>query len=264
MAICAERFIFDDIPCEKYGLMICNFGSVSENGTISTIEVTKSSIPIQNKWFITGNVSYKEALSFKFQVAKVDFSIIDSYEQSAITRWLMRKDGYKRLQFIQNDFENIYFNVIVDSIKILTCGSLTYGLEISCIADSPFGYDHVSSIDTVLMANEPITYLDLSDEIGYIYPDLTITILQSGNLSIHNSIENRYFKVNNCMANEIIKINGDTLTMTSNINSHSIYNDFNFEFFRIANNLSTRKNVITSNLKCRFQMSLSPIRKVGV
>lgn len=265
MAVHPTGFVFDDKTTEEFGLILCSFDSGYEDGVAgSEIEFTKTSNPVRKRWYKTGNATYQSPLEFSVQVAKPSFEEFDTYELAAIQRWLIRQDGYKDFQFIQKDYDNVHFNVMVNKMEYVGTG-IVRGITINFVCDSPFGYGHLEKFKYSASGNTLVfKIIDMSDEIGYIYPDVTIEILQNCNLSIHNSIENRTFTVKNCIKNEVITIDGKTLQMSTTAISHNLYNDSNYIFPRIANKYYERTNIFTINGKCNITMSYRPIRKVGV
>ena len=112
-----------------------------------------------------------------------------------------------------------------------------------------------------LNANGNVTINDLSTEIGYIYPTLIISCLDSGNLSIYNDFDQRTTTINNCSANEKI-VFSKYLQIESSESSHNVYDDFNYTFLRIGNNFVTGENVLTFSLPCEYIITYNPIRKV--
>lgn len=103
---------------------------------------------------------------------------------------------------------------------------------------------------------------DTSHEEGYIYPYTEITITESGNLNIHNAMENRDTYIANCVAGEVITM--DYPVITSSIPSHNIQNDFNWNFFRVANTYKNSRNNLTFSIPCTMKIKYSPIIKVGI
>ena len=104
-------------------------------------------------------------------------------------------------------------------------------------------------------------YIDISDEIGYIYPNLKITINQSGDLILENKSQNCKTIIKNCVSGEVITIDGEAHIISSNKVAHKIYNDFNYSFFKIGNNYDDRMNHITASLPCTVEISYVPIVK---
>ena len=122
-----------------------------------------------------------------------------------------------------------------------------------------------SSIQAIKSSIETISLYDQSDEIGYIYPDMTIRCLESGNLKIQNSMEDdRNFYLANVESGEIITLHGEEQIIESNRSSHNIYDDFNFKFPRICNTYENKNNVLTFSIPIECTLTYSPIRKVGI
>lgn len=103
---------------------------------------------------------------------------------------------------------------------------------------------------------------DTSYEEGYIYPQMEITVKKAGNLTIHNSIENRETYIANCQVNEVITL--DYPVIQSSISSRNIQNDFNWTFFRVANTYDNSRNDLVVSLPCSIKIKYSPIVKVGL
>ena len=103
---------------------------------------------------------------------------------------------------------------------------------------------------------------DTSYEEGYIYPQMEIIVKENGNLTIHNSIENRETYIANCKINEIITL--DYPVIKSSDSSHNIQNDFNWTFFRVANTYDNSRNDLVISLPCSIKIKYSPIVKVGI
>ena len=262
----ANGFEFNKKTSDEFGLIICTFdsGGKEDGKAGSHISFTTSSSPVRNRWLKFGNAIYDEQLEFSFQVAKSNFKTFDSYELASIQRWLVRKDGYKDFQLIKSDYDNIHFNACIPSIQYIEiCGEVV-GLTINVKCDSPFGYGSyvTKKIDT--SENNVLTIVDMSDEIGFIYPDITINVNSDCDIKIHNSIEDRTLYIKKCVENEIITIDSTILQMSTTAVSHNLYENTNYMLPRICNKDNDRKNVFTISGDCVITMKYRPIRKVGV
>lgn len=257
----AEQFIFDNRLCSEFGLMICSFDNSNSNGSMGTdIEFITTTEPIRGKWRKLASKETKQ-LEFQIQVCKIDHTYINAYERQAITRWLSRRDSYKKLQFVQYDYEEVWFNAYVESIELINVGNQVAGLTINWKCDASHGYGELYRNE--INDNSTIEFFDNSDEVGYIYADVEIEVTKNGKIEIYNSIEDRKFEIKNCVIGEKIIQNGDIMQLSTTNSSHNIYNDFNFNFIRIANTYDKRKNQITTN-GCKIKFSYYPIKKVGV
>lgn len=262
MVVSAKGFVFADKTSDDFNLLICEFEGTSVTDTSSgDVEFSLVSSPIQNKWFKSGNSTYTEAIKFGFSVAKKNFMPIDTYEYSSIARWLERKDDYKDFLLTRSDYDNIHFFSQLNVSPIEVNGDIM-GINITGITNAPFGYAPLSVKTFDTDDGNEFTFIDLSDEIGYIYPDLEITIKNNCDLSITNLTENRTFVLRNCVANEIITINGSTLQINTTAISHNLYSDTNYQFLRIINDYDKRKNVFRISGDCIVKMTYRPIRKV--
>lgn len=157
-----------------------------------------------------------------------------------LTRWLARKQ-YKWFRFIdeEDDDETWYKAQIVVQKEMY--GGNCIGLQLTVNANAPYGF---SREITHNITDGTFDINVQSDEEGYIYPDMTITIPQAGNYEITNTYENRTTVINNCVAGEVITISGgDNQQISSNVN-HDFTNDFNYVFPRLCNKYGDGRNTL--------------------
>lgn len=263
MTVYTRGFTFDDKTSDEYGLMVCEFdGNSSTDTSGGTIEFTLTSSPIKNRWYKSGNANYTEAIKFGFQVIKQDFKPIDPYEYSALERWLQRKDGFKDFTITRLDYDTIHFNAQLTVSPISVAGDIM-GLSISGVTDAPYGFGQLITLKAKTENSiGTLVFADMSDEIGYIYPDIEIDISSACNLKITNETSGEFFKLDNCVDNEIINIDGQILEINSTALSHKIYNNTNFKFPRIINDFNKRTNIFKIEGNCSLTMKYRPIRKV--
>ena len=265
MTVETRGFTFDNKTSDEYGLMVCEFSNNSPSDTSGgTIEFSLTSSPTQNRWYKSGNANYTEAIKFEFQVAKQNFEKIDSYEYSAIVRWLQRKDKFREFTITKKDYDYALFYTQLN-VSPVQVGKEIVGLTISGTTDSPYAYGQLIT-KNVRTENGigTLAFADMSDEIGYIYPDIEIDISSACNLKITNETAGEFFKLDNCVDNEVININGQFLEINSTALSHKIYNDTNFKFPRIVNDFNKRTNVFKIDGNCSLTMKYRPIRKVVI
>lgn len=263
MTVSADGFVFAERTSDDFGLIICEFDDSSDSDSASQVEFSLINSPIQNKWYKSGNSNYTEALAFSFSVAKDDFSAIDAYEYSAIARWLVRKDDFKDFMLTRRDYDNIHFYAQLNVSPIEIGGNIV-GIDVEGTTNAPFGFSALETYTFDTNDGTTFSFSDNSDEIGYIYPDLKITVRTGGDISLLNQTENRAFTLKNCVANEVITIDGKTLQIDSTAVSHNIYEDSNYQYFRIVNDYDKRKNTIVITGDCTVEMKYRPIRKVVI
>lgn len=263
-------FEYDNIRLSGYGYMICDLTS---NNSVQTVtngaEIEFQTTPIlRGQLHMSTGTEYTECLTTKFHICKnpcffenkIPEITVD--EITRLTRWLSRKE-YKKLKFLNKDgYEQIYYEGSFNVSRVLL-GSKVIGLELTLTTNRPFGlYEPITKKLDFSSANQTLIFRDISDEIGFLNIKANITCKGTGNLIIHNSIENRDTIINNCTNGEIITMNYPNIS--SSVSTHRIQEDFNFNFFRIANTWDNPVNKITVSLPCIIKFTYSPIRKVGV
>lgn len=265
-----EDFIFDGQKLSGFGYVICSFGSVGME-TTPVSELNFSTVKAANS-DITHKVSssHNENLSKTIQIMKRNCSdIADDYritndDISALTKWLCRKD-YKWFRWVEsNDDDEIFYEVKIDLRQILLSDD-RLGVELTITANRPYGVTREIKSVRDFTSDTPITCSIYSDEEGYIYPDMIITLKESGDLKIHNAYENRDTYIGGCTKGEVITIHGgDTLQIESSVEDHKLSESFNYKFPRLCNAYGKSENIITSSLNCTIEFRYRGIRKVGI
>lgn len=154
-------------------------------------------------------------------------------------------------EFVTSFDINLYPNDGVKIYKIEECESEEYG-------NIKGNYYYVLKEEVENIAS----FNDSSYEEGYIYPYTEITILEDGDLNIHNVLENRNTYIANCSAGEVITM--DYPIIKTDNDSHKIQNDFNWNFFRVANTFENSRNDLITSIPCSIKIKYSPIVKVGL
>lgn len=236
------------------------------------------------------STSYESPVPSHIEICKNSCGNNDKYfsdiETVKIIKWLNQKKFHKfRPIYEDGQYHNVYFNGSFNVKPILFSGNVI-GMSLDFTSDAPYGYydpiEHFMDFSVEypdIFENDQNTNLlgeytlyDQSDESGYIYPDeVEIEIIDSGNLVIHNSMDNEDVVINNCVSGEIVTLDCKHKIIKSSIEHKNLYNDFNYHFLKIINNYdecdendSFSKNIYTVSLKCRISFSYSPIAKIGV
>ena len=208
---------------------------------------------------------YEDRIEVSFQICKYSCNTQMTYftpdEIRELRRWLSRP-RYHKFKLIQPKWADYYLNGSFN-ISELQLGGRTFVLELNFVSDSPLvRHEPIKKIFEIIdPKTDKFTFFDISDEIGYIYPDIEIECLSDGNLDIYNSIEDRHTVIKNCSNGEKITFN-DNLVMTTSVDPHKIQNDFNYKPFRISNSYESRKNIISSSIPVRITFEYSPYVKV--
>lgn len=235
-----EKFIFDGKDCkDKFGIIRCKFDS--DDNTISggDIETSTYSSRNTNEWKIISN-RYSSPLSFSISFCKCDGSFFDFYEMKNISRWLVREDGYRLMQFYDGTHissEICYECKATKNIIWKMVGENCVGGTVNFICKHP--YARTSDIIQTFTVNTQNSYTFVcNSDATYVNP-FEITILVKNNCTVGFTITSSIHEANatqirNCVAGETIKIDCVNKIITTDKATHDIANDFNYVFQKIT------------------------------
>ena len=273
-----DVFEFNGVQSDSLNIYIANIDSFTTDGVVDAgSEITfNTSKPSNDFKTFFNNPTYEKMYEFPFQIIKINSSTklleeITVEEQVILQRWLIRKDGYKYLRFISDDYKNIYFNCQI-SLQWVKIGSVIIGAELKVTCDAPFGYSALQTFTKTCADGDTFTIIDDSDEVGELYIDNFNIVCNSAatNLQIKNSMEyiynpteNKVTLFENVILNESITMNGLKQITSSNTN---ISTRFNWNFPRLINLSNgitdTRENTFTvTGGSCSISISYRTIRK---
>lgn len=268
----ALDFEYDGQYLSDYNFIICDFDS--SNGT-KTVDAG-SKITFEKVSRNGGRIhtlvkaKYDECIKSSFAICK-NPDLCQTYEERYITndeyrdlvRWLNRRE-FLRFRLLSDEYtDTCYFNASFN-VETITIADRLVGLQLSMETDKPFGYGEKETRKLVFTQNvTQKKIVDVSDEIGYIYPDVVIKVtIPSGTITINNVEQDSHLSINGCTENEIITIQGEEKIISTSMNAHDIYNDFNYDFLKIGNTLTNNVNTITSDSGgCEVTISYYPIVK---
>lgn len=266
----AMDFEYDGIYLSDLGFIICEIGGGTGLNTSkagSQLSFTKVTVDGGKYWFLEG-AEYGECFETSFTIGKCSGDPFDDDEYAFIMRWLNRKE-FHELAVVDVNYDIIRFTGSFNVQKIEICGEI-FGFQLSFYSNSPFGrYKQISKSYTV-PSGGTIRILDISDEPGFLRPDiLKITLSSAGNLTIKQEFDGEVVattRINGCSNGETITIDGKTLVVTSSVVGKNVYSNFNFVYPKLSNTFSGTKtsneNIWTFSLPCTVELSYSPIRKI--
>lgn len=263
-------FEYDGQYLSDFGFMPCVFDNDYSTGLVHQVsKLTYNTVPRSyGKEYSLSNTQYDECVEATFDICKIDCGSISELEITSdeyrdLMRWLNRREFllFRAIDDFDDNRDMCYYYASFNIEKIRQSDQV-YGLTLQMTTNRPWGVGEEKTFSwTTTASNKVYKFADTSDEIGYTYPDVTITLLESGNLILDNSLDSYALKINNCTKGEVITIQGATQIISSNLSSHAICDDFNFEFPRIVNTIDDVWNEITCSLQCDIQYTYRPIIK---
>lgn len=183
--------------------------------------------------------------------------------RSKVEKWLFGRMEPCKLQIMQPDLQNIYFNCRLINPKLQYIGNKCYGFTCTVQCDAPWAWQ-VERTYSFVSFEEAIRHYNDSDNTDYTYPRLWFkmkpTIMEMGEVSLINETDNnREFRFTGLAANEEITVDCERQIITSSTGLLRSEN-FNKKFFRLVSGL----NVLHIGGEASgLRMTYSNARKVG-
>lgn len=267
-------FIYNDNKLSDFGYALVSFDGIKDGEIDTDSQFSFNHISMmrgKKQPFITS--TYDDPLEMEFYIAK-NWCLFEedndmyknSYnisvsEMAFLKRWLVSPTPHK-LMAIGEGYEGIFWNGSFN-VEEYTLGDGRIGAHLTFECDAPFGYYGGIIYKGTLDTDKTYKYNCISDEVGWLYPNLTITVNEDGDLELTNSFDGRKTIIKNCTQGEKITFSEYLQVTTSDIN-HKIADDFNYVFYRIGNDYNNVENTLESNLSIDFTIEYNPIAKVVI
>ncbi len=266
-------FEYDGILLSSVGYALVTFDGIRSGEIDTDSQITFNHMPMmRGKYQPFSSYIYEDVLKMELYIGK-DMCRIDSSmekfdynisvsEMSFLKRWLSRPTPHALKAIGDDSYTGVFWrgSFIVEEY---TLGDGRIGAHLTFECDAPFGYMEDVIVRGDIESNEEYEYNCTSDEVGYIYPKLTILLKGDGDLRFSNGHDERETVIKNCVNGEIITITKNQ-QISSSISSHKVMNDFNFVFYRVCNAFRDTKNSIKSNIPIEFVIEYNPYAKVVI
>ena len=248
MAFYGDVFIFDDIPCTEFGLMIYSFGSNSQsdtafkNGSLSEDRIATRHDALT--YGLVQNDSLEYTLIFGANPDSIDaYSHIDRYEVEAIASWLTGHSTRKWLTIVQQDMGVFRYKCFISDMTLITYGDLPWAFSCKVNCDSPFAYTAPEEFEYKVTDGEMVVNLfNRSSRHGYYYPKMEITMDAGDELSIINASDNnREFKFKEVSYSK-------PLTIAMDNQNQIITNDLDLNFYKHLDGMKFMRLVRGDNI----------------
>lgn len=271
-------FIFRGETLQDHGYVMCDFNGGSSAGGVQTdSQRTFTSMSMRGgRRTPILYYTYDAGLVIQISICKDPDAadpFVSQYETVRLKRWL-ESPKPEVFRIVDEDYYNVFWEGTFN-VEEYRFGGDILGFNLTFNSVAPWGYrDKVILSGTVSgttgdtgeteatgnTGEEAIIIRDTSDEEGFIYPDIKLTVLEDGDLSITNSFDGRTTLITDCTQDEVIHMNHFLQISTSDAN-HAIYDCFNYKFVRIHNSYDTSENELTFSLPCEYEITYNPIAK---
>lgn len=264
MAFWGTSFIYNDVPCEDFDLMIYDIGNEAQGSGAfaSTVTIVESQMPTHWRSRVYGT-RFEQKLEFEMVFGvnqhRLDNNMpLDRYELSAIASWLTGHDGYRWLSIVQEDMAYVRYKCIVSELQVVEYGMIPWALKATIVCDSPYAYMTPHEFSYSISGTTTIHFLNESSHNGYYMPKIEFQPSAAGNLSIVNQTDNgREFKITNIPASvTTLSVDNENGVITNSANLN-LYSNFNYKFFRLKRGYNTLQITGNGMLKiiCEFPVN---------
>lgn len=272
-------FIFDNQYSENYGLKI-----MSINGSLTTNASAGCGIEVFADWVYRNpsahhqGVAQNEPLEFELELVSEDE--LPGIMRSKISKWLFGRMNFCKLQIVQRDLQDIYFNCHLIDPQLTYIGNHCHGITCKVQCDAPWAWQNEKTYKFNSNAANQITdesgtyftwrHYNDSDDTDYTYPIIKFKMKRGGDFSIINTSDNnREFKfgitengtAKTLVENEelIVDCRNQTLE-TSYTGRNTLSEIFNKKFLRLVSGVNDLR--ITGDFES-IEMKYRNARKVG-
>lgn len=245
----AYEMIVDGISCSQYGYMIAKLGDGVDDGVGTSETNTFISNPLTSNVRLVKS-GEKEVLKFKVSLAKATTGnlAIDADDRDLLEFWLTGKDGLRRIEFNQKDYQGKHYMGRINNITWKNVANQIVSCEFEIETDSPYGHkeDERIVINTTTVKTFTIDNPTHGDR--WNYPTMKITMNTSGSdISIKNVTDkNREFTMNGLVANEVVEVDCKSGKIVSSTSLNRVQ-QCNLKYPRLAYGMN--EFVVTGNVK---------------
>ena len=270
MAFYGSTFIYDGVPSEEYNLQIINFETGLQEGISGGASTIIEEYQIHRPKAYFYKRTHDVPLEFEFIVGSC--SSRTAVDFNSINKWLLGKSSYKKLQIVQSDLYNIYWNVIFTDAVPLYVGNLLYAIKYTAHCDSGFAWSLPETFyytTSLSYTSQNIGNIFLDSAIDeYIYPIINVSMNNLGGDIWLSNLKDldafgawRTVGFLNLQAYETFYIDNQNKIITSSLNNFKYSRLWDGRWFRLINGINTLHLIGNiSSISVEYQVA----KKVGV
>lgn len=261
-------FVYAGIPSETYDLYI-NTSETTANNSVGILSTNPGDITIYSQAIYRRPVPFfwgtQQSAVLEFDVTFNSLTELTAEDAHLISRWLFGKQNFAKLQIMQYDLQDIYFNAFLTKPQTLYVGNTIRGFQAHVTCDAPWAWCFPKTTTyTYTTPNVNVTTIinNTSDNNFYTYPSMVITVgaFSNATINIINTTDNsRLFSFTGMSAGEVLTVNNDLQIITSSTGLLRLSN-FNKHWFRLLQGVNS---VNIQGEVASVSFTYSPARKVG-
>lgn len=180
MAFWGQSFVFNDIPCEEFGLVLYNIGEHSHSSGTFASSATIVEEQLATRWkpiFYGTKLDKKLEFTIVFGVNSHradNRHYLDRYELEAIANWLTGHNQYHWLEIKQNDLEYFRYHCMITNLEMIEYGDMPWALKAKVTCDSPYAYQYEQTFIYEVTDGDAVSFANNSGHNGYYYPKMEI------------------------------------------------------------------------------------------
>lgn len=254
-----KNFIFNNINSDYFNLILCSFDSSNTDESSTGLEFDIKGDFVNDKNNDYG-IEHSGVIEFQTTIAHADGSYFTKTQMREIMRWLSTKEN-EWLTIYDDEYEEInYLGRFSKVTKKIVNGEWA-GLILTFTSNSSYAYSDIKKvIINVSEENQQLHFYNDSDNFGFLYPNLKITV-SSGtqNITIKNESNlDATISLSELTSDEIITIDNENQIIESSLN-RIFGSNFNGVWLEIVQG----DNDLILNGDCTIEMTYRFIREVG-
>lgn len=265
MAFWGCSFVFDDVPCEEFDLMMYDIGgTTSSSGSFASgVSIIEDKTAYRYRPFFYGTKiedKLKFQLVFGVNEDRLDKGQYFSRDElDTIATWLTGHDKYMWLHINQDDLTQIQYKCIITKLEMIEYGNVPYALRASVECDSPYAYLPLQIFEYKIDGSKRIRFFNDSSHNGFYKPRIEIE-LTTNHFSITNRTDgNRKLSFTGLPTSvNRIEVDNDIETVSFSNESINPYQYFNYKYLRLIRGANDLYVEGTGNLKilCEFPVNV--------
>ncbi len=189
MPIGGNYFIYNGVASRTYGLMFAYVNTTNQNAAVEgTREYLTSKLPRGDRYMILGR---QPDGPYACEVEIISETPLTAARQRELVRWLFYRPDYAKLKILSPEYEGVYYSCILTDETAIMAGDGCHGWKCTLQCDSGFAWEEPkTAVYENLVSGSIIEFENTSDEIGYLKPDVTLTVGDCDTVQIQNVEDN--------------------------------------------------------------------------